>query len=375
MSIAFDHLKSLSNSLIRIVTIKPLAYPLNESWISRCRFHYFLQELWWLQWISNEKRNKSKSNVFVFCYARKRECAVPRRSAINVRDQLLWCHYTFPSFSTVGLFDLWIPPGTPASSLSASLPSSSSSCSPSLEQNLPFSLSEGSHWLPYVCVLVCKSVSESAQPSLDDRGPRTIQTTRTPAFSPPPVQLRERNSPGKEQQKEPDRSKKKDFCTTQRRKRRSRGRVKVSERERGRGRDRERGSPSLMRKTSRYHMLCSMANTGCLLLSGSGMLTHSLQCPPAFLYLPEVRQSPSLRLALALPSSSSATCGWHVLALCSPPPPHVPPPSKPSAGVIPSLFPSFHSCCDFFAVSVLYTGFVPYTRQTFLHMLFFFLLK
>ncbi|ROI81910.1 hypothetical protein DPX16_22145 [Anabarilius grahami] len=43
-----------------------------------------------------------------------------------------------------------------------------------------------------------------------------------------------------------------------------------------------------MRKTSRYHMLCSMANTGCLLLSGSGMLTHSLQCPPAFLYLPEV---------------------------------------------------------------------------------------
>ncbi|KAL4648128.1 hypothetical protein GN956_G8340 [Arapaima gigas] len=42
-----------------------------------------------------------------------------------------------------------------------------------------------------------------------------------------------------------------------------------------------------MRKTSRYHMLCSMANTGCLLLSGSGMLPHSLQCPPAFLYLPE----------------------------------------------------------------------------------------
>ncbi|KAJ8283933.1 hypothetical protein COCON_G00027830 [Conger conger] len=42
-----------------------------------------------------------------------------------------------------------------------------------------------------------------------------------------------------------------------------------------------------MRKTSRYHMLCSMANSGCLLLSGSGMLPHSLQCPPAFLYLPE----------------------------------------------------------------------------------------
>uniref|UniRef100_A0A8C9VA88 RNA binding protein fox-1 homolog 3 n=1 Tax=Scleropages formosus TaxID=113540 RepID=A0A8C9VA88_SCLFO len=45
-----------------------------------------------------------------------------------------------------------------------------------------------------------------------------------------------------------------------------------------------------MRKTSRYHMLCSMANTGCLLLSGSGMLPHSLQCPPAFLYLPEGNQ-------------------------------------------------------------------------------------
>lgn len=54
---------------------------------------------------------------------------------------------------------------------------------------------------PYVCARVCKSVSESAQPSLDDRGPRTIQTTRTPVFSPPPEQLRERNSPEKEQQK------------------------------------------------------------------------------------------------------------------------------------------------------------------------------
>ncbi|XP_033895119.2 RNA binding protein fox-1 homolog 3 isoform X6 [Acipenser ruthenus] len=45
-----------------------------------------------------------------------------------------------------------------------------------------------------------------------------------------------------------------------------------------------------MRKTSRYHMLCSMANSGCLLLSNSGMLPHSLQCPPAFLYLPEGNQ-------------------------------------------------------------------------------------
>ncbi|XP_041076418.1 RNA binding protein fox-1 homolog 3-like isoform X6 [Polyodon spathula] len=45
-----------------------------------------------------------------------------------------------------------------------------------------------------------------------------------------------------------------------------------------------------MRKTSHYHMLCSMANSGCLLLSNSGMLPHSLQCPPAFLYLPEGNQ-------------------------------------------------------------------------------------
>ncbi|KAM3859984.1 RNA binding protein fox-1 homolog 3-like [Diretmus argenteus] len=42
-----------------------------------------------------------------------------------------------------------------------------------------------------------------------------------------------------------------------------------------------------MSKASRLHMLCSMANSGCVLLSGSGMLPHSLQCPPAFLYLPQ----------------------------------------------------------------------------------------
>ncbi|XP_077959137.1 RNA binding protein fox-1 homolog 3 isoform X3 [Gasterosteus aculeatus] len=42
-----------------------------------------------------------------------------------------------------------------------------------------------------------------------------------------------------------------------------------------------------MSKGSRVHMLCSMANSGCVLLSGSGMLPHSLQCPPAFLYLPQ----------------------------------------------------------------------------------------
>lgn len=36
-------------------------------------------------------------------------------------------------------------------------------------------------------------------------------------------------------------------------------------------------------------MLCSMANSGCLLLSNSGsMLPHSVPCPPAFLYLQQV---------------------------------------------------------------------------------------
>uniref|UniRef100_A0AAY4AHC0 RNA binding protein fox-1 homolog 3 n=1 Tax=Denticeps clupeoides TaxID=299321 RepID=A0AAY4AHC0_9TELE len=57
-----------------------------------------------------------------------------------------------------------------------------------------------------------------------------------------------------------------------------------------------------MRKTSRYHMLCSMANSGCLLLSGSGMLPQSLQCPPAFLYLPEGNQeAPAPPEAMAQP--------------------------------------------------------------------------
>ncbi|ELW68240.1 hypothetical protein TREES_T100007414 [Tupaia chinensis] len=42
-------------------------------------------------------------------------------------------------------------------------------------------------------------------------------------------------------------------------------------------------------------MLCSMANSGCLLLSNSGgMLPHSVPCPPAFLYLQQ-RVEPSLR--------------------------------------------------------------------------------
>ncbi|XP_029815982.1 RNA binding protein fox-1 homolog 3 [Manacus vitellinus] len=38
-------------------------------------------------------------------------------------------------------------------------------------------------------------------------------------------------------------------------------------------------------------MLCSMANSGCLLVSNSGMLPHSLPCPPAFLYLQQTDAS------------------------------------------------------------------------------------
>ncbi|XP_039201560.1 RNA binding protein fox-1 homolog 3 isoform X15 [Crotalus tigris] len=37
-------------------------------------------------------------------------------------------------------------------------------------------------------------------------------------------------------------------------------------------------------------MLCSMANSGCLLVSNSALLPHSLPCPPAFLYLQQGNQ-------------------------------------------------------------------------------------
>ncbi|XP_028976267.1 RNA binding protein fox-1 homolog 3 isoform X3 [Esox lucius] len=57
-----------------------------------------------------------------------------------------------------------------------------------------------------------------------------------------------------------------------------------------------------MRKSSRYSMLCSMANSGCVLLPGSGMLPHSLHCPPAFLYLTEGNQeAPAPPEAMAQP--------------------------------------------------------------------------
>lgn len=90
-----------------------------------------------------------------------------------------------------------------------------------------------------------------------------------------------------------------------------------------------------MRKASRYHTLSSMANSGCLLLSGSGMLPHSLHCPPAFLYLHQVSLSipipsslflslplpPSLFLFLSLSLSVSFNPPFarqHVIALCFP---------------------------------------------------------
>ncbi|KAM8837551.1 RNA binding protein fox-1 homolog 3 isoform 3-T3 [Spinachia spinachia] len=57
-----------------------------------------------------------------------------------------------------------------------------------------------------------------------------------------------------------------------------------------------------MSKGSCVHMLCSMANSGCVMLSGSGMLPHSLQCPPAFLYLPQGNQeAPAPPEAMAQP--------------------------------------------------------------------------
>lgn len=65
-----------------------------------------------------------------------------------------------------------------------------------------------------------------------------------------------------------------------------------------------------MRKASRHPPLTSsMANSGCLLLSGSRMLPHSLQCPPAFLYLQEVRRSPRLSSLIVCRAFSVSVCG------------------------------------------------------------------
>ena len=77
-----------------------------------------------------------------------------------------------------------------------------------------------------------------------------------------------------------------------------------------------------MSKVSRLHMLCSMANSGCVLLPGSGMLPHSLQCPPAFLYLPQVRQHPSaptvfmpLHGCLRLSHTFTSCCSFYFSSL------------------------------------------------------------
>ncbi|XP_030646029.1 RNA binding protein fox-1 homolog 3-like isoform X2 [Chanos chanos] len=49
-----------------------------------------------------------------------------------------------------------------------------------------------------------------------------------------------------------------------------------------------------------------MANSGCLLLSGSGMLPQALQCPPTFLYLPEGNQeAPNPPEAMAQPYTAA----------------------------------------------------------------------
>lgn len=129
-----------------------------------------------------------------------------------------------------------------------------------------------------------------------------------------------------------------------------------------------------MRKTSRYHMLCSMANTGCLLLSGSGMLTHSLQCPPAFLYLPEVRQSQCLRLALALPSFFFF-CYLRVTraSIVFTPSSSYPSSLKTLGRGHPSLFLSFHSCYVFLQCQFcFYYIVIPYTILTFFACICFF---
>lgn len=75
-------------------------------------------------------------------------------------------------------------------------------------------------------------------------------------------------------------------------------------------------------------MLCSMANSGCLLLSNSGsMLPHSVPCPPAFLYLQQVsgprplarrtcapRRRPHPHSAASAPPPPGPRCAPRVMA-------------------------------------------------------------
>lgn len=76
-------------------------------------------------------------------------------------------------------------------------------------------------------------------------------------------------------------------------------------------------------------MLCSMANSGCLLLSNSGsMLPHSVPCPPAFLYLQQVRPpAPDPR-----PDARAPRAAAHTPHLATSAPPPVAPMRSPRHG-------------------------------------------
>uniref|UniRef100_A0A4X1UFN9 RNA binding protein fox-1 homolog 3 n=2 Tax=Sus scrofa TaxID=9823 RepID=A0A4X1UFN9_PIG len=74
-------------------------------------------------------------------------------------------------------------------------------------------------------------------------------------------------------------------------------------------------------------MLCSMANSGCLLLSNSGsMLPHSVPCPPAFLYLQQANQdatAPPDAMAQPYPPAQYPPPPQNgIPAEYAPPPPH-----------------------------------------------------
>ncbi|XP_053425023.1 RNA binding protein fox-1 homolog 3 isoform X4 [Nycticebus coucang] len=74
-------------------------------------------------------------------------------------------------------------------------------------------------------------------------------------------------------------------------------------------------------------MLCSMANSGCLLLSNSGsMLPHSVPCPPAFLYLQQSDQdatAPPEAMAQPYPPAQYAPPPQNGIPTeYAPPPPH-----------------------------------------------------
>ncbi|KAI4556620.1 hypothetical protein MJT46_015243 [Ovis ammon polii x Ovis aries] len=74
-------------------------------------------------------------------------------------------------------------------------------------------------------------------------------------------------------------------------------------------------------------MLCSMANSGCLLLSNSGsMLPHSAPCPPAFLYLQQGNQdatAPPEAMAQPYPPAQYPPPPQNgIPAEYAPPPPH-----------------------------------------------------